>query len=419
MSSDTASSTATTNPKKILLSTIGSRGDVQPMVVLALALRAIGHYPILAAGPNFRDFVESFEIEFAVHGPDMAKFEQDNKGVKKDKQRDEQSRQQYAEDGFADTYAIAKDCDMIVAGGAFHHAGRSVAQALNIPYLCVVYCTAVVPSTKCPPARMIFVPNQQAQKRPKSVITSLWKSFEKEQDEIFGGAMNVQRHKLGLEPINKTHRYNLGDLTVMAADETLAPAMPARGLNIKQIGPFVLKQSQPLAADIEAFLQKGPAPIYVGFGSLLFGKITGEDIVEACRQSGYRAIVYQGWAGLDIPDDENILLVKEHDQIKLFPRVAGVVHHGGAGTTTAAALAGVPQLIVPAIFDQYYWANRIKELEIGMVCRSAFNISVDSLVGAIRELITPLRVENAKQLAEQMTSDGAEQTAKLIDTILN
>ena len=109
------------------------------------------------------------------------------------------------------------------------------------------------------------------------------------------------------------------------------------------------------------FLSTGRPPIYVGFGSMLAGsgeRLT-ELVLEAIRRSGRRAIVATGWGALQntgaaVQDD--VLFVDNVPHDWLFPRVSIAVHHGGAGTTAAAARAGLPQVVVPFVADQFFWA---------------------------------------------------------------
>ena len=413
---------ATSNPKKILLSTIGSRGDVQPILGLAMALKAIGHRPILAAGPNFEAFVQSHGIEFASYGINLRELEV--RSGETPKKRTPEEKHKHNHDvmriAYDDTYETAKDCDMILVGGSFHYAGHSIAEALNLPFVCMPFCTATIPSSSFPPARMILQHKHQAQKRPKSVNLSLWKDYLKLTNDKYLDAYNVQRARFDLAPIDDVHFHAIGDNPWLAADKTLGPAAKSRSLKINQIGAMLLNNDEPLCESIETFLQSGPPPIYIGFGSTLFpSPMSGQDLIDACRLAGHRAIIYRGWANLDAQtDDEDILFIGDHNQSKLFPRVAAAIHHGGAGTSTAAAIAGIPQVIVPYCYDQFYWGYRIKTLGIGTSCRNTFSISTDSLVGGIAEALQPQTIATAKEVSTLIDVDATINTAKLIDNLL-
>src|SRR5207248_1968448 len=127
-------------------------------------------------------------------------------------------------------------------------------------------------------------------------------------------------------------------------------------------GSWQLDDTRPLDPGLEQFLGAGETPVYIGFGSMVDPDPEGTNaiIAEAIERVGCRAIVSSGWAGLGQREPHpRIHVIGPTPHAALFPRVAAVVHHGGAGTTHAAALAGVPQVIVPHLLDQFGWAHRI------------------------------------------------------------
>jgi vancomycin aglycone glucosyltransferase len=167
---------------------------------------------------------------------------------------------------------------------------------------------------------------------------------------------------------------------------------------------------------VEAFLDTGEPPVYVGFGSMAAHAPKGiaDTAIAACRARGRRVLLSRGWAGLDLVDeDKDCFVVGEINQQALFPRVAAVVHHGGAGTTTTAARAGAPQVVVPLIADQPYWASRIAALGIGAAHeRSA--PTVESLSAALGIAVRPDTRARAAKVGEEVTTDGAMVAAKLL-----
>ena len=166
-----------------------------------------------------------------------------------------------------------------------------------------------------------------------------------------------------MDPIDDVLDYVLTDHTWLAADAALAPVPATPGREIFQTGTWVLADRTPLPADLEAFLESGEPPILVGFGSMPAAGDMTRRLIGAARAVGRRIIVSRGWADLDLIDDApDCMAVGDVSHDVLFPRVAAVVHHGGAGTTAAAARAGVPQVITPMFGDQFYWASRIVDL---------------------------------------------------------
>jgi vancomycin aglycone glucosyltransferase len=136
--------------------------------------------------------------------------------------------------------------------------------------------------------------------------------------------------------------------------------------------------------------------------------------IEAIRAQGRRALVFRGWADLALTDARNDCFeVGEVNQQALFGRVAAVVHHGGAGTTTTAARAGAPQVVVPQIADQPYWAGRVAELGIG-AAHDGPDPTTESLSAALRTALTPQTRARATAVAGTIRADGATVAATLL-----
>jgi UDP:flavonoid glycosyltransferase YjiC (YdhE family) len=138
------------------------------------------------------------------------------------------------------------------------------------------------------------------------------------------------------------------------------------------------------------FLADGPAPVCVGFGSML-----GADpaqltalVVTAVRRAGVRAVLLSGWGGLDAVAGEDILVIDEVPHDWLFPQVAAVVHHGGAGTTAAALRAGTPAVVVPFGVDQPFWGTRVAALGTGPRPIPQRTLTTERLADALRIVTT-------------------------------
>jgi len=138
--------------------------------------------------------------------------------------------------------------------------------------------------------------------------------------------------------------------------------------------------------ELMAFLEAGDPPVYIGFGSMAGQepeKLAGL-ILEALAKSGQRGLLLTGWGGLrteTTPD--NVFVVGSAPHSWLFPRMAAVVHHGGAGTTAEGLRAGVPEVIVPFIFDQPFWGARLKALGLGPDPIPQKNLTAGRLAEAI------------------------------------
>jgi vancomycin aglycone glucosyltransferase len=206
---------------------------------------------------------------------------------------------------------------------------------------------------------------------------------------------------------------------LLAADPILAPWPTPSDLEVIQTGAWMIRDERSLSADAEAFLMAGEPPIYFGFGSTHAPRETSRTMVAAARSIGRRAIVSRGWADLPLVDDgQDCLFIVEENLLALFPRVAAVVHHGGAGTTTTAARAGIPQVVVPHVYDQHYFAERIEQLGVGAVHAPAIPTD-DSLAAALNRVLQPSVIDRAKSLASAVSMEGAATAAAYVTSIVS
>ncbi len=181
-------------------------------------------------------------------------------------------------------------------------------------------------------------------------------------------------------------------------------------------GFWFLDVDEPLPADVESFLAADPPPVYVGFGSMVHDdpEWTAAQVVDAVGRLGRRAIVVGN--GLRVRGNpQGVLVVDDVDHARLFPRVAAVVHHGGAGTTAAALRAGVPQVVVPHFADQPFWAERVHRLGVAPRPIRVRRLDADRLEAALREALSPPLRERAAMLSRRVTAeDGVGAAVALI-----
>jgi len=397
---------------QVLLSSIGSRGDVQPIVALGLALQALGHKARLCVAPNFKEWIESYGLECTPIGPDLKKMTGGTvpgKPVLPSPEQLQQLADQMVRGQFQVIAEAARDCDLIIAAGALQIATRSIAEAQNIQYVFAAYCPAVLPSSKYPPAKM---GGHHSFSLSEAENEELWKEDEESFDK-FRAVLNEEREKIGQGPVTSVQRYMFTERPWLAADPALAPAFPAAGMKVVQTGAWMLPDETPLPDELEKFLAEGAPPVYLGFGSMRASDQTGHALVEAAQALGLRSILSQGWAGLTADDmGDDCLSIPDVSHAKLFPRVAAIVHHGGAGTTTTAARAGKAQVIIPHNYDQFYWAHRMQELGVGVSGPLRDELTVDALVRALRACLQPDVAARAQALAGRMELHGARIAAE-------
>jgi vancomycin aglycone glucosyltransferase len=398
---------------QVLLSSIGSRGDVQPIVALALELQALGHRARLCVAPNFKEWIEAYGLECTPIGPDLRKLTGGTvpaKPVLPSQERLQQLADESVRTQFQVIAEAARGCDLVVAAGALQIALRSVAELQKIPYVFAAYCPAVLPSPNYPPPK---TGGHHSYSLPEAENQLLWQENEQEFNARFGATLNEERAKVGLGPVTSVQPYIFTDRPWLAADAAIAPAFPRLGLQVVQTGAWMLSDETPLPDDIEDFLIDGAPPIYLGFGSMRATGQAARVLIEAVRTLGLRSILSQGWADL-IPIDtgNDCLSIGDVNHEKLFPRVAAIVHHGGAGTMTAAARAGRAQVIIPHNYDQFYWAHRVQELGVGESGPLCDDLTVDALAQALRECLRPGVTARAQALAGRMELHGARIAAE-------
>jgi vancomycin aglycone glucosyltransferase len=393
---------------KVLISSIGSRGDVQPIIALGVELKMLGHDATLCVAPNFKEWVESFGLTCLPIGPDLKQLTGGMAPRNPPKLTAEQKSQlaaQAVRSQFPVLTAAAKDCDLIVAGGALQLATRSVAEAFRIRYVFAAYCPAVLPSSTYPPARM---GTHHPQSLPAEAIRLLWKEDEESWNGLFRETLNEERAKLGLPSVDSVPRHIFTDRPWLAADASIGPAGSTTEMQITQTGAWLLHDPRPLPDQVEEFLSRGAPPVYFGFGSMRSTEGNSRVLIEAARALGLRSIISQGWGNLGPIDDGNdCLMVDDLSHEKLFARVAAVVHHGGAGTTTAAARAGKPQVLVPHHYDQYFWAHRVQALGIGVAGPARDDLTASAMTAALHAATRPDIATEAQAFAGRVQVHGA------------
>jgi vancomycin aglycone glucosyltransferase len=375
---------------RVLLSTIGSRGDFQPLLALALQLRELGHEARLCAPPDFRGLAEDHGLPFVPVGPALraARPVRDLR----------ESVAEMVTGQFATLREAAADCDVIVGCNQLRVTARSVAERLGIRYVLADHSPVTMPSPHHPP---VPLPGQPAD--PDADNRTLWAQEARRRDATFGAALDEERVAAGLDPVTGVLDHILTDRPLLAADPGLAPWPPSE-LDVVRTCAWFLPDDRPLPAQVEEFLAAGEPPVYFGLGSMLSPRATGQVMISAARALGRRAIVLRGRGELSAVDGVDCLAIAEANFQALFPRVAAVVHHGGAGTTTTAARAGVPQVVVPHHYDQAYFARRVQELGIG-VAHAGPEPTVESLTAAVEQAL-PLG-DAARAFAAGMPTDGA------------
>jgi UDP:flavonoid glycosyltransferase YjiC (YdhE family) len=402
---------------RFALAAEGSRGDVQPMVALAVRLVERGHETWLCGPPDLRQFVEGCGVAFRPLGTDIHRFLGENadavrRGPLVATRLAKKLFGRILEEQFDFLPRAASGADMIIGAGV-QLAGASVAEARGVPYRFVAYCPVLFRSTDYPPA---LLPNQSL---PRWVNRLAWRGFLGFHERLLRDDLNRHRAAMGLEPVPDTYRYLITERPLLAADAPLAPAPDDIPVEVDQVGYLLPEDERPLPPKLESFLEAGPPPLYVGFGSMMDSDPAGTTrlLLDAIEGAGCRAILARGWAGLgDGPLPDSVFAAGPLPHAKLFPRVAAVVHHGGAGTTATAARSGVPQIVIPHLLDQYYWGQRLHLLGVAPPPLSRLKLSASGLAELISASVDNEHLgDRARELAARLcATDPLEKAVRCI-----
>ncbi|MEX0788097.1 MAG: glycosyltransferase [Anaerolineales bacterium] len=190
--------------------------------------------------------------------------------------------------------------------------------------------------------------------------------------------------------------------------------------HIHMTGYWYPPEGRPQDEDLIRFVESGPPPVFLGFGSMPVSDPARATqlLLDAIRLTGRRAVLHAGWAGLgrtELP--AHVYPVGETDYSWLFPRTCAIVHHGGSGTTSFALRSGVPAVIVPFVFDQFYWGERVAALGVGPRAIPYRHLTAIGLAEAIEVAAGDGAMRSrAEALAQSLRADaGVDGTIKILE----
>ncbi len=383
---------------KIAIAAIGSRGDVQPYIALGAGLQKAGYEAILSAPAMFRDLAASYNLK---HLP---------VGVNPQKIMEHPSMQAAAKSGnpirlmrsmfreglplirryLEEVYDNCRECDAVILT-QIPYGAYDAAEKRGIPFIQAglgpLYPTAAFP--------MIGLNFPDFHLGAVNRFTyglmdqAFWQFFRPFQNKW-------RREKLGLPPLpfgSPAARIRNNGPTVLGYSPSVFPP-PADWLpEVRATGYWFLDKPdgwQP-PDELTAFLDSGTSPVFVGFGSMpdADAQKTTQLVLDALRMSEARCVLQRGWSDLGserLPG--SVLRVDSIPHSWLFPRMAAVVHHGGAGTTAAGLRSGVPSIPTPYAADQFFWTRRVEMLGVGPKTISYHALTAEKLAGMIRQALT-------------------------------
>ena len=397
---------------QITLTSWGSRGDVEPLAALAVQLREFGAdaQVCVPPDPEFAELLARAGVRHVPMGPSVHSVVAGSKApTAQDAFR---LAPALVAARFETLLAVAGESDAIVATGLMPAGARDVAEKFGIRYVLACFHTAGLPSRRFRPGGR---PTLEPQ-REETDLRAAWEQDTQRVNALYRESVNDHRASIGLPALDDVRGYVLGEQPWLAADPLLWPADDGTDLPLIQTGAWILPDDRPLPDDLQAFLDAGEPPVYMGIGSIAAHAPTNlaRVAIEAIRSHGRRVVLSRGWAGLTpIDDGADCFTIGEVNQQALFTRVAAVIHHGGAGTTTTAAQAGAPQVIVPQIVDQPRWAARVADLGIG-AAHDGPAPTVESLAAALSLALQPGTRRQAGIVAGRIRTDGAAVAAAML-----
>jgi sterol 3beta-glucosyltransferase len=408
---------------KVLILAFGTRGDVQPFVALARELRALGHEAVLAAPQRFAGLAaeHGFELAPVDDGPLRTLDTVGEAGNTMDggiRATIALARSMPAAFAkvFDDATAIATtgpgaDADVVVHNGQII-AAPHLAELLGVPAVLALTVPIYVPT------REFVWPGQPLPDWLPPVLKKASFRGMKAPAVMFARVVDRWREQaLGLPRRRGRHdplRTPQGRPTPVlnAVSRHVVPPPVDWPASVTTTGYWFLPASGGLTDELAAFLAAGSPPVLIGFGSMsgTVPAAVAEEVLTAVDAVGVRAILATGWGGLR-PDrlPDGVLAIEQAPHDLLLPHVSAVVHHGGAGTTGAAAAAGRPQVICPFVADQPFWGRRMHALGVAAPPIPQRKLTADRLAAALEHVLTDTAVgAAAAELGHQIhDEDGA------------
>ncbi len=399
---------------RMTIFTIGTRGDVQPYVALALGLEENGHAVTLASHPSMRTLIESHGVTFVPIGPDVdvGKAAAAIRGRSVNWLlgfiRVMQFTVSIIDEASPDILSLCQDTDLVIVSHSF--AGAAEAAKLDKPTVSVTLQHQAIPT-------------------PESTRSLFKRATQAAVGRIMGMLMvrpyNRLRRKIGAPLVKDVEEMMSSRLNLLPISPRVVVPDPRWGPQHHLTGYWFLDkptQWQP-PADLEDFLAAGEPPIAMSLGAMSLGEgadteETVQLLLTTLRRAGVRAVV-QGWtetlATLGLPPSIYPAGPMPHGW--LFDRVRAIVHHGGFGTTAAALRAGVPSVVIPHIIDQRFWGERIETLRVGPPAIPRAKLSAERLARALKKVTEDQAMQSraAELGAHIRDEEGVHNAVRLIE----
>jgi len=398
---------------KIVIFTIGTQGDARPFVALGRRLCTLGHDIYIVTSARHRQLIVDGGLHLIPIESDFADL------MAKEHEAMDAGNQLRIGRQMAralcdwmplwvkQALAATEGAELIIGSGSATALGASIAEKRNIPFVQAQFMP-MTPSKHIPP--LWPNPNLPLPGTVNLILTHLARLLIW---QLLSAPVSIMRRELDLPPIDwrgpwsRKSVHTRNQYLLYAFSRHLQPQpddWPSDRIAVT--GSWFYDQTAEWVPPpaLTQFLEAGPKPIYIGFGSMMCGnpETFTRMILEAVRQTGRRAIIATGWGALRIlreQKDTSLFFIDNAPHDWLFPRVAMAVHHGGAGTVAAASHVGLPQVIIPFLADQFYWSWRLNTIGITPMILNRKKLTAKKLAHAIKKASAPSVTERARMLA--------------------
>ncbi|MES9536979.1 MULTISPECIES: glycosyltransferase [unclassified Actinomadura] len=407
---------------RIVIFAAGSRGDIQPCVALGRALRARGDEVRLVASARYAPMVVAAGLELAPLTADPTEILESDAGQEllaggrnpvKFLRGFRRILGPMAERLLAECSDACKDAELIL-GPTLGFLPQHIGEHLGVPWALIHFQpsepTGAFPHPFVPQARVLGPwANRASFLAVDQIAWQLSRPF-----------INPWRDEaLGLPRLPLRGRRAEGGPVLACFSPVVVPRPRDWASHVHLTGYWFLDEPEwEPPAELAEFLAAGPAPVYVGFGSMVpkDAEMTAMAVRAALKLAGVRGIVQ----GDPATSDEDVFAVQDVPHSWLFPRMAAVVHHGGAGTTAAGLRAGVPTMVCPFFGDQPYWGERVAALGAGPAPLPFRALTVPRLASKIRRAVRDEEMaDRAADLGHRIRAeDGVARAQEIIDSLL-
>ncbi len=412
---------------RIDLLAVGSQGDVQPIVAMGIGLRKAGHDVRIVTLNGFEDFVRSHGLDHLAIGESPQQIAQTEAGREWIKNRSSTLGHLTGfvrlvgakfEEGLAKYWENCKDIEALIVSPMGLLLGAHIVEKLRIP---LIRANCTVPSVRT-------VYDWNGRKSLSAALERGWAAFLDRGFHFLGwtalrNSINRARARVLCLPPLPFVPSGVGQSPLLCGySPAVAPKLPDFPDWIHVTGYWFLEDFSSgwvPPTELVEFLQSGPPPLFIGFGSTPFpnAQAATDLLIRCIARSGNRAIMVAGSSGLRIGRlSPEVFSVPSVPHGWLLPRVRAAIHHCGAGVTGAALRAGLPSITVPVFADQPFWAKRIHRLGAGSRPIPAKSLTEDALINALHEIDEEkLRVRAAELGAKIRKEDGVQRAVEVIE----